>query len=170
MLAKAPAGVTLLDPQAEVEMSRARVTGSVVDATRAILPVTGARRRSTGLAIKRKPSPDGRTGASTTRTTHETADRPDTDRARNSVCSLEDRAHDYNRVIPYHPIKAGSSSSAIFGDTFTTLDMPAYIERLHVPISVIGEFEAALQSTGKGKEKIHGKRLSMSRMIHTLIS
>ena len=47
----------------------------------------------------------------------------------------------------------------MLGDTFTTLDMPSHIERLHIPFSVLGEFQAALQPTGKGKETIHGKRL-----------
>jgi hypothetical protein len=44
--------------------------------------------------------------------------------------------------------------------------MPAYIERLHIPFSVIGEFEAALQPTVKGKETILDPLQILFRVIH----
>lgn len=157
--AKKPAGVTFLHSSAEAKMSRAHVTGATIDAVGAI---SSARQRNTRFAIERKSSRNRKSGISPTRTTHNTADKIDLNRARSN--HSEHRAHDYDRVIPYYPIKAGSSSSAMLGDTFTTLDMPSHIERLHIPFSVIGEFQAALQPTGKGKETIHGKRLCTIRM------
>ncbi|KAF2624662.1 hypothetical protein BU25DRAFT_423788 [Macroventuria anomochaeta] len=72
-------------------------------------------------------------------------------------------ADTHGPFVPYHPVKARSSSSA-WGDD--TLHMRAYIESLQVPRSTIDEFEYFLNQPGKGKEAVFDPFRALFRAIH----
>lgn len=68
--------------------------------------------------------------------------------------------------VPYHPIRTRSSSSALYGRSFTALQMRAYIESLQIPTSTLDEFDHFLQLPTKGKEKEHDPFRALLRAIH----
>lgn len=69
--------------------------------------------------------------------------------------------------VPYNPIKARPSASAKIGNSFTTLDVHAYIESLQVPSSTLDEFEYFLHPLGKGKEaSVYDPFRALFRIIH----
>lgn len=68
--------------------------------------------------------------------------------------------------IPYHPIKARLSSSSRVGETFTDLNIRAYVKSLQIPTSTLDEFEYFLQLPEKGKETVHDPFRALLRVIH----
>jgi hypothetical protein len=160
-----PVGVTFRDPSIEAEASRARVSDSAVDTARAVPLATGPRRRGPKLGVKRIPSDDGKSGISSNPAELKPTARIDANRDESSH-PMENLVHIHDRMVPYHPIKSGSSSSSMLGDAFTALAMSSYIKRLQTPFSMIEEFESALRSTGKGKETLQDPLRVLFRIIH----
>ena len=72
-------------------------------------------------------------------------------------------AETHGPFVPYHPVKARSSSST-WGDD--TLHMRAYVESLQIPRSTIDEFEYFLNQPSKGKETVHDPFRALFRAIH----
>jgi Mg2+ and Co2+ transporter CorA len=75
-------------------------------------------------------------------------------------------ARPHGQLVPYHPIKAGSSLSAKLSDAFTTLDIPSYIKSLQIPSSTLEDFVFSMRSTSKGKEAVYDPFQVLFRMIH----
>lgn len=68
--------------------------------------------------------------------------------------------------VPYHPIKARSSSSAEIGDSFTALHIRAYIKSQQVPTSTLDEFEYFMQRSSKGKDVEQDPFRALFRVIN----
>ncbi|KAJ4337867.1 hypothetical protein N0V87_004423 [Didymella glomerata] len=72
-------------------------------------------------------------------------------------------ADTHGPFVPYHPVKARSSSSAWGEDIF---QMRAHIESLQIPRSTIDEFEHFYNQPSKGKEAVNDPFRALFRAIH----
>ncbi|KAH7396134.1 hypothetical protein BKA66DRAFT_566639 [Pyrenochaeta sp. MPI-SDFR-AT-0127] len=85
--------------------------------------------------------------------------------------SITTQAH--GPSVPYNPIKARSSSSAEFSDSFSALQIRAYIESLQVPSSTLDDIEYFMQRLSKGKEIEYDPSDALFRVVsddtHSLI-
>jgi hypothetical protein len=143
--------------------------GATAESTNVDIPRTKARRRGARLGLKR---------------VSETHRQQDTTTLENAAPELSIGEHNkalpqvpyrpqpgvssqsHGPLVPYHPIKARSSSSAKLGEAFTAQDIASYVRDLQVPTSMLQDFEYFLRSTTKGKELVHDPLRILFRIIH----
>jgi hypothetical protein len=162
-------GLQLPSPSVQPGTSRSQTLGAKFEFTRVDKPTTNVRRRGARLGLKRVSK------------THIQHDTTTIDKARREPSVGEHSAavpqvpnrpqpeispQSHGPLVPYHPIKAKSSSSAKLGEAFAAHDIASYVKDLQVPVSMLQEFEYSLLSTTKGKELVHDPLRVLFRFIH----